>query len=150
MKLIQKLKVALLGFAFIAFAAAPLMAVATPTPVAAASCESRFLFLPAWYRGLTDADCNIIGPGQADANGNTLELSSFIWKIVLNIIEIGLMIVGYIAFFLILYGGFQYLTGGANPGQIESAKKTILNAVIGLVISIAAVAIVNLIFGLLG
>ncbi|MCK9623145.1 MAG: hypothetical protein M0R47_21745, partial [Methylobacter sp.] len=94
-------------------------------------------------RGLTDADCNILSPDKAGG------LSTFIWKIVLNIIEIGLFIAGYAALFFILYGGFLFLTGGSNPSQIEKARKSILNAVIGLVISISAIAIVKLIFGIL-
>lgn len=151
MKILQTIRTAVMAFAFIMFAAAPIMAVATPQAVAAgAACESRFLGLPAWFRGLTDDDCNITGPGQIDASGAEIELGDFIWRIALNVIEIGLFIVGYIALFFILYGGFQYLTGGANPGQLEAAKKTILNAVIGLAISMGSIAITNLIFGLLG
>lgn len=151
MKLVQTLKTVFVAFSFILFAAAPLVAIATPQPVAAGpACESRFLGLPAWFRGLTDDDCNITGPGQNDSDGNPIELGDFIWRIALNIIEIGLFIVGYIALFFVLYGGFQYLTGGANASQLEAAKKTILNAVIGLAISMASIAITNLIFGLLG
>jgi hypothetical protein len=130
--------------------ASPVMtAVISPTSYAAdKSCEqSVFLGIPPWYRGLSSVDasgkCSIDSP----KDGN---LSGFIWHIVLNVIEIALYLVGYIAVFFILYGGFQFLTGGSNPSQIEKARKTILNAVVGLVISISAVVIVNLIFGILG
>ena len=120
---------------------------ADPTGVAGTAagttktCEYRILGMPTWFRGLTDADCNIVSPDKA-AGG----LSGFVWAIVLNVIEIGLFIAGYVALFFVIYGGFQFLTGGNNPGQIEKARKTILNAVIGLAISIGAIAIVNLIF----
>jgi len=111
------------------------------TPPAAKTCEYRILGMPTWFRGLTDTDCNIISPEKAPGG-----LSGFIWAIVLNIIEIGLFIAGYVALFFVIYGGFQFLTGGNNPSQIEKARKTILNAVIGLAISMGAIAIVNLIF----
>jgi hypothetical protein len=136
-------------FAFAAFIAAPVMtAVVTPTTYAAdASCEVRILGIPPWYQGLSSKDasgkCSIDAPKDG-------KVADFIWHIALNIIEIALYLVGYIAIFFILYGGFQFLTGGSNPSQIEKARKTILNAVVGLVISISAVVIVNLIFGILG
>ena len=144
------LKKILTTLTFAIFIAAPFMTlVVTPTSYAAAdaSCEVRILGIPPWYRGLASRDaatnqCSIESPGT--------DLSKFIWHVALNVIEIGLYLVGYIAVFFILYGGFQFLTGGDKPGQIEKARTTILNAVIGLVISIASVVIVNLIFGIIG
>lgn len=137
-----------LGGFFIFMVAAPVLAVATPqTSIVAAdpACESRPLGIPPWYRGLTGSspDCNLISPN--DAGG----LGPFIWKIVLNIIEMVIVIVAYISVFFILYGGFQFLVGGSNPGMIEKARKTILNAVIGLVIAMGAIGITNLIFSII-
>jgi hypothetical protein len=137
----QKITSALLGLSFVFFVAAPITAVATPGPVSAA-CRERVLGFPYWYRGIVDNECNIISPAG--------DLSGFIWTIALNVIEIALFIVGYIALFFILYGGFMFITGGSNPAQVEKARKSILNAVIGLVISIASIGLVNLIFGVFG
>jgi len=141
-------------FLFVFLIASPILAIATPFPAStyALDCEKRFLGIPPWYKGLTEEtnatgspQCSIVAP-EAGSDG----LTTFITKIVLNIIEIALWLVGYIALFFILFGGFQFLTGGSNPAQIEKARKSILNAVIGLVISFGAVAIVNLIFRILG
>lgn len=132
--------------AFILFVASPVLAVASPvvSPVsAAASCEPSFLGIPPWYRGLTDNDCSIITPTGSD------DVSSFIWKIVLNVIEMALVLVVYIAVFFIIYGGFLFMTGGSNPSQVEKARKSILNAVVGLVIAMGSIAIVKLIFGII-
>lgn len=134
--------------------ASPVLALLNPiTPTASAACENRFLGIPPWYRGMTEnpnasgTDCKIAGPDENDPDG----LSKFIWKIVLNIIEMALVVIIYIASFFVLYGGFLYMTGGANPSMIEKGRKTILNAIIGLVIGLGSVAIVNLIFnGLFG
>ena len=155
MKVIKK---AILLLSFSMLLVAPVFSFVTPQNTFAAvtdakDCEKSFLGIHPWFRGLAvvnNGDCVIAGPGQTLANGKTLDLTGFIWRIALNIIDIALAVVGYIAFFFVLYGGFQYLTGGNNPSQIEKARKTILNAVIGLVISLGAVAVVNLIFGILG
>lgn len=154
MKQLKNIVVAL-GFAL--FIAAPVFAVATPQTTYAAdpgNCEVRILGIPPWYRGLANRDatgeCAIVSPGSPMPGGETLDLSGFIWRIVLNLIEIALFLVGYIAVFFILFGGFQFLTGGDNPSKVEKARKTILNAVVGLVISFAAVVVTNLIFGILG
>jgi len=141
---------------FVFLIASPLLAVLNPLPanvsaLSAQDCEKTFLGIPPWYRGLVQVtnttgteQCSITGPGS-----NTGDLQTYITKIVLNIIGIVLALTAYIAFFFITFGGFQFLTGGSNPSQIEKARKTILNAVIGLVISIGAVAVVNLIFGII-
>ena len=133
-------------FAFLI--ASPLAIVATPQTTYAAApvdCETRILGIPPWYRGLTTmdstGDCSITSPNEVGG------LSPFIWKIVLNVIEIGLILAGWIALFFILYGGFLFITGGGNASQIEKARKSIFNAVIGLIISLGAIAVTNLVFG---
>jgi hypothetical protein len=154
MKFFKKV-IVMLGFAFLI--AAPVFNYVTPQNTFAAAstasdCEKPILGIHPWFRGLatvSNGKCVIVGPGQT-LNGKKLDLAGFIWRIALNVIDIGLAAVGYIAFFFILYGGFQFLTGGSNPGQIEKARTTILNAVIGLVISIGAVAVINLVFGIIG
>jgi hypothetical protein len=113
---------------------------ALPQPVYAA-CNDRLFTFPAWYKGLVKDDCNIKSPN--DVGG----LPTFIWRIALNIIEVMLQLVGYIAVSYIIVGGFKYLTSTGSPDAIVRARKTILNAVIGLIISIFSVAIVNLVSG---
>ncbi len=139
----KRLKNIFLAVLFAVFVASPALAVVSPTTVAAGpDCENRLLGIPPWYRGLTNDDCSIAAPGSEEGG-----LANFIWTIVLNVIEMGLVIVVYIAVFFILYGGFMFIVGGGTAAQIEKARKTILNAVIGLAISIGAIAITNLIFG---
>jgi hypothetical protein len=156
MKFLRK-AIVMLGFSLLV--GAPVLGFVTPqntfaaAPTTGADCEKPILGISPWFRGLAlvkNGECVIASPGQTLSNGKTLDLAGFIWRIALNIIDIALAAVGYIAFFFVLYGGFQFLTGGSNPGQIEKARTTILNAVIGLVISIGAVAVINLVFGIIG
>lgn len=110
-------------------------------PAAAASCTKNgtFLGFPPWYRGLQNSDCSIKSP-----SGN---LSGFIWTIVLNIIDDALRLVGFAAITFIIYGGFKYMTSQGSADGMSKAKTTILNAIIGLVLSMVSIAIVNLAVG---
>jgi len=139
----KNLKNLLLGTFFIFVMASPVM-VTTVVPTATAAtdqvnCEKRFLGIPPWYSGLTNDDCSLKGPD--DVGG----IANYIWRIVLNVIEMAIVAAAYLSGFFILYGGFLFMTGGANPSQIERGRKTILNAVIGLVICMSAIAIINLV-----
>ena len=107
-------------------------------------CESGFLGFPPWYRGLTTGGCDIVSP--TDVGG----IGPFIWTIVVNIVEILLMLAGYAAVAFIIYGGFKYMTSTGSPESMVSARKTIMNAVIGLVISVVAIAVIRTVSSGLG
>lgn len=66
-----------------------------------------------------------------------------------KIIEIFLMFAGAIAVIFLMVGGFQYIASRGNEEATEKAKKTITNAVIGVVLIVMAFAIVNIINTLL-
>jgi hypothetical protein len=100
--------------------------------------NNSFFGFPVWYRGLN--------PNEGDCTVQLTKLND-IWIIVLNIIDILLRAVAYIAAGFIIYGGFKYLTSAGSPDGAVAARKTIINAIIGLVISFASVAIVNLVSG---
>lgn len=119
---------------------------ASPVQAQAAGrgCSQHLLTFPAWYRGLVNNKCDITYPGSGK---NAPSLSDFIWKIALNVIEIMLQLVGYLAVGFIIVGGFRYLTSTGSPDGMAAAQKTILNAIIGLVISLFSVAVVNVIAG---
>lgn len=114
----------------------------TTKPAAAACKNASFLGFPPWYRGLQNSDCSIKSPG-----GSSNGLSNFIWTIALNIIDDMLRLVGYASLAYIIYGGFKYLTSQGSSDGMSKAKTTILNAIIGLVLSIMSIAIVNLAVG---
>lgn len=133
----------LAALVFVATCGGATMAIALPQ-TSFAACNDRLLTFPAWYHGLTDGACNIKQPGSSSK-----ELSTFIWTIVLNIIEILLQLVGYVAVAFIIIGGYKYMTSAGEASGMVQARKTIMNAVVGLVISIFSVAIVNIIAGAL-
>ena len=61
----------------------------------------------------------------------------------ISIIRYLMTFLGIIATAIILYGGFLWLTASGNQDRIEKAKKTIIAGIIGLVIILAAFAIVT-------
>ena len=126
------------------FGAASFNIVGSNQVFAAESCEHSFLTLPPWYRGLTNADCTIRSP--KDASGG---LGGFVTTVLLNVGEMLTQLAGYAAVAFILYGGFRYMTSQGEASGIQSAKKTITNASIGLLISILAVTIIKFIFSTL-
>lgn len=63
-----------------------------------------------------------------------------------NVIKAMLGIVGSIAFAMIVYGGFLYLTSAGAPETITKAKNIVVWAALGLFIIFAAYAIVSTLF----
>lgn len=64
-------------------------------------------------------------------------------KIIKNVINAILFLLGIIAVIMIIIGGIKYTTSNGDSNSIASAKNTILYAVIGLVVALTAYAIVN-------
>lgn len=54
-----------------------------------------------------------------------------------------LFIVGAIAVIMIVIGGLRYVISGGDASQIQSAKNTILYALVGVIVAILAYAAVN-------
>lgn len=120
------------------FAGGILISSVLPNTVSADSgCNSGFLGFPAWYRGLTDGDCTIKNPN--DAGG----LQSFAAIIVINVVEAMMVLAAYVTAGFLIYGGFMFLTSGGSPEGSAKARKTLLDASIGLVIVLSAVAIIQ-------
>jgi|WetSurMetagenome_2_1015567.scaffolds.fasta_scaffold591024_1 hypothetical protein len=58
------------------------------------------------------------------------------------VIQALLGLAGTLSMLFIIVGGFQYITSGMNEKQAESGKKTLTNAIIGLVIVVLSYTIV--------
>ena len=104
----------------------------------AACPDGKIMTLKPWYDGLLDVDgsCAVRSPGD-DANAQ----ANFIWKIVLNIIEDLLQVVGYATTGYIMYGGFLIMTSNGSSDKVAHGRKTIMNAAIGLVVALSSIAL---------
>jgi hypothetical protein len=61
------------------------------------------------------------------------------------IVGIALAIAGLIAILFLIIGGFRYVTAGGNEEAAESAKKIILNAIIGIIVIILSYVILQVV-----
>ncbi len=100
-----------------------------------------FFGLKPWYQYLqTERDCSIT-PGSFRVIGGSSG-SDFV-LIALVLIDDLLRIAGFVAVGYVIYGGVLYITSQGSPEQTGKAQSTIQNALIGLVITILAVAFVT-------
>lgn len=83
------------------------------------------------------------------ANGCGGTSTTDIANVVVNIINGVVVSLGLVAAVFIVVGGINYMTSAGDAGKIEKAKKTILYAVIGLVVAALAFAIVNFAIGII-
>jgi hypothetical protein len=65
--------------------------------------------------------------------------------LIFTIINIALALAGLIAVLFLIIGGFRYITAGGNSDSSESAKKIILNAVIGIIVVILSFVVVRVV-----
>lgn len=110
---------------------------------------STFLGFPTWYKYLNpsfiEARDTVVGDkvlktvSQCNLNANFPE---DLGKVGLAIVEILLRLGGLIAVAFVVYGGFKYITSQGEPDKTKNARQTIINSMIGLVISIIATAAV--------
>ncbi len=81
------------------------------------------------------------GSGQVEAS--TVQLNN----LVTSIISLLSWAIGVVAVFMIIVGGFKYITSGGDSAGVTAAKNTILYAIIGLVIVALSQLIVRFILG---
>ncbi len=104
--------------------------------------ESTFLGIPRWNDGLCRENTDEIEISQEEPMNDVI-------LIILNVLSIVIRISSYIAVGLVIWGGFQYILAAGDSSKISNAKKTISNALIGLLIALSAIAIVAFVKGAL-
>lgn len=107
-----------------------------------------FFGLPTWYKYLNGV------AEYSDPIGKTGEkcvakISSIndIWLIALAVTDILLRIAIIAAIIYVIIGGFKYITSRANPDKTATAKNTIVDGLVGLVIAVVATAVLSFIAG---
>lgn len=103
----------------------------------AACLGGDFLGFPKWYKylnGITDPKTHLCSPELSSIND--------IYLIVAAVIEMLLRIGTLMAVGFVIYGGIQYITSQGEPDKTSKARVTIINALVGLAISLVAAAAV--------
>ncbi len=97
------------------------------------SCSLFFLFYQTTYAA--DSSTNIIsGIHTSNPDFDTLlfnAINSFMW------------IVGFLAIVALIVGGYKYIISSASESEAESGKKTIIYAVLGIILATLSLFILN-------
>jgi hypothetical protein len=88
-----------------------------------------------------------VNTGISDSSSGVGFGSTSLSTIFSDIVNTLLEIVGAIAVIMLVIGGLQYVLSGGDSKRVESAKNTILFAVVGLVIASLALAIIKFVTG---
>jgi hypothetical protein len=111
---------------------------------AALSFMPLFIFTPAFahhtpQHSVQQGACGAAGQPSCDPN----EATNTINRTVENVINILSIVIGIIAVIVIILAGFRYITSAGNEQTIAAAKKTLIYAIVGLVIVALAQMIVR-------
>jgi len=119
--------------ALVGLLAAPVLAfsalLVAPVSPALAVCDTTS---PSLSSG---ADC-----AQPTGATGTLFGTGSIFTTIVNIL---LFVIGIVAVIMLILGGIRYTVSGGEAKAVESAKNTILYAIIGIVVAFLAYAVVN-------
>ncbi len=119
---------------------------ACPQISADACTGGTFLGFPKWYKYLKSQPYTDELTGQHSCIPKVSGLTD-IWRIVAAVIELLLRVGALVAVAFVLYGGITYTLSQANPDKTKQALKTIISALVGLVISIISTALVTFLAG---
>jgi hypothetical protein len=97
------------------------------------------------YLNTSRSNTNTASPGNSSnssisgcSSGEKLDTDNGLAHEIVNTI---LYVSGIISFIFILIGGFRYMTSTGDSSRIQSAKETLLYAIIGLVVTFLAIPI---------
>lgn len=86
-----------------------------------------------------------IGPnGNPDfTNTSSGDIRSNLATLATYVLNIVLLLSGILAVFFLIYSGIQYITSAGNPDRIKAARGGIINAIIGIIVIVAAYFIIK-------
>ena len=131
-------------------------------PVAVYACDLMpgiggisFEILTPWYKYL---DGEIVEITELDSSGNPSvvredcrptfdndNIAITVTKVGVALVELMLRLGGFLALGFIVWGGIKYIISQGEPDGINSAKNTLTNAIIGLIITLLAIGITQFI-----
>lgn len=95
------------------------------------------------YAHAADSPSDQIKTGVDAIGGNKGGNATPITSLAKTITNTLLFVIGAVAVVMIVIGGFRYVTSNGEAAQVQAAKNTIMYAVIGIIVSLMAYAIVN-------
>lgn len=91
--------------------------------------------------GVQNAYCQgaTLAGGQCDVSGSSTTATN----LASNVIDVISFVIGIIAVIEIIVSGFKFITSSGESGKLESAKKNLVYAIIGLIIASLAYFIIG-------
>jgi hypothetical protein len=117
-----------------------------PTYFGAACPGGTFLGLPKWYEYLPCQTFKVAGSKAPQYIPNFSNIND-VWLVAAAIIELLLRIGVLAALAFVIYGGVEYTMSQGDPDKTTRARMTIINALVGLAISVLAATIVSYVAG---
>ena len=114
--------------------------------ISVASLLSFQVVLAATTPAATPPTPTSLSTGASAAAGTLSTNNISITSLLTTVTDTLIFIVGAISVIMIIIGGIRYVISAGNATHVTAAKNTIMYAIVGLVISIAAYAIVTFIF----
>lgn len=136
------------GFMLLFMSTFSFIQTSTASVAVAAPCnpDNSLLGIPTWYKYLEGEDSGgRCSPVLEDRGDDDPRRFNVVLPIALAVLEIFIRLAGVVAVVMIFIGAFRFITTQGNAEKAASARKTIINAIIGLVIVILATTIVNFI-----
>jgi hypothetical protein len=112
-------------------------------------CEKDFFGLVPWYHYLDLSKFNSY-PDCSIKSFKFLGSSSDMPLILLAVVDDLLRIAGIVAVGFVIYGAFQFIASQGNPEGTAKAQTTVINALLGLAVAIAAITFVSFLGDKLG
>ena len=139
MKIVEKIKMAVMGLSAVAALGAATMV--APGVYAADQVPVPTITTTTTDNTVTNSPAGTYtgGTTQQAATGRNDDLMS----VLTTIINVALGVIGFVAVVMIIMGGVQYTTSSGDTAKVTKAKNTILYGIIGLVVALLAFAIVN-------
>jgi hypothetical protein len=88
--------------------------------------------------------------GAACAKPNGVSSTLSVGTIIQDVTNVLIFGVGAISVIVLIIGGLRYVVSGGNATSVQGAKNTILYAIVGIVVSVAAYAIVQFVLQQVG
>lgn len=93
------------------------------------------------------ASQSAICQSKVDADTNPIAGSNGVLARITDIVTI---IAGMAALILVIVGGIRFVTSGGDPGNVKSARNTVLYALIGLAVILVSRALILFVIGRFG
>jgi hypothetical protein len=102
--------------------------------------SNSFFGLPSWWKFVPNTTTDGLGQCVPD-----FHFPNDIWAVALAVIDMLLWVAGIVAVISIIIAGVNFITSAGNPENAASARRRLVNALLGLLIALVAIGFISFI-----